>query len=337
MRAVHPLSPAAFRSASLWCGGLAAAALFAGAVRILPWVLDPSVPMRVALPFARGVAELAVEAALLVGWPLGWALAAHRFAERGEARALMLLGESPEQTMLAQWRSGLPLAAILAFASAMGASDASAPGRMAQDLVSQGRAACANVTKPSTYAIPFIDATWLCAADQPPRLYGTGPGSLHSVVFTAKDARIAGDMRRIELDDARFSFQGADVHVNEVAIHGMSPWTHASNVPPSSRAIVVVLSAALAALVAMHAALTRLAHGTFATIAVAVAGPLAALGLMRAFERADAPAAVYFVTPIVSAGVPLAIAFFSRALRASKSGKRPSWATSDRASYSSSD
>lgn len=337
MSAVHPLSRSATRSAAAWCGGLAAFALFAGAVRILPWVLDPAVPLRVALPFARGVAELAVEAAIFVGWPLGWALAAHRFAERGEARAMMLLGESPEQTTLSQWRSGAVLAAILALASAMGALDASAPGRMAQDLVAQGRAACAHASAPSTYAVPFVDATWLCAPGSEPRLYGTGPGSLRSIVFSAKDARIAGDMRRIELDDARFSLQSADVRVSSVVIHGMSPWTHASNVPPLARAIVVVVSAALAALVAMHAALTRLAHGTLASIAVAVSGPLAALGLMRAFERADVPAALYFVTPIVSAGAPLAIAFFSRALRASKSGKRPSWATSDRASYSSSD
>ena len=250
---------------------------------------------------------------------------------------MMLLGESPTQTALAQWRSAGPLALLLALASAMGALDASAPGRMAQDLVAQGRAACAHASAPSTYAVPFVDATWLCAPGAEPRLYGTGPGSLHSVVFSAKDAHIAGDMRRIELDDARFSFQNTDAHVNAVVIHGMSPWTHASNVPPFSRALIVVLSAALAALVALHAALTRLAYGTFASIAVAVSGPLAALGLMRAFERADAPAALYFVTPIVSAGASLAIAFFSRALRASKSGKRPSWATSDRASYSSSD
>jgi hypothetical protein len=52
-------------------------ALLAGAVRILPWLLDPSVPMRVALPFIRGVVELAFEAAVIVGWPLGWRGAGH--------------------------------------------------------------------------------------------------------------------------------------------------------------------------------------------------------------------------------------------------------------------
>lgn len=336
---LHPLSPSASKSALIWCGGLVALALFAGVVRILPWVLDPSVPMRVALPFARGVGELAIEAAILVGWPLGWALAAHKFAERGEARAMMLLGESPIRATLLQWRSGAPLAIVLAFASAMGARDANAPGIMAEELIAQGRTACLHATTPSTYAVPFVDATWLCRPNEAPILYGSGPGSLRSVAFTAKDAHVAGDMRRFELDDARFSLESlnARVHANHVVLHGMSPWTHASNVPPLERALVVVLTAALAALAAMFASLTRLAHGTLASIGVAIAGPLAALGVMRAFERADVPASVYFVTPIVAAGASLAIAFFSRALRASKQGKRPIWATSDRASYSSSD
>jgi hypothetical protein len=336
---MHPLSPSASKSALMGCGGLALAALFAGAVRILPWVLDPSVPMRVALPFARGVGELAIEAAILVGWPLGWALAAHKFAERGEARAMMLLGESPIRATLLQWRSGAPLALVLAIASVMGARDAGAPGIMAEELIAQGRAACQNAKSASTYAVPFVDATWLCRPGEEPILYGSGPGALHAIAFTAKNAHVAGDMRRFELDDARFSMQSLDarIHANHVVLHGMSPWTHASNVPPLERALVVVLTAALAALVAMFAALTRLAHGTLASIGVAVAGPLAALGVMRAFDRADMPASAYFVTPIVAAGASLAIGFFSRALRASKSGKRPIWATSDRASYSSSD
>ncbi len=336
---MHPLSPSASKSALIWCGGLTLAALFAGAVRILPWVLDASVPMRVALPFARGVGELAIEAAILVGWPLGWALAAHKFAERGEARAMMLLGESPIRATLLQWRSAALLAIVLAIASAMGARDASAPGIMAEELIAQGRAACESAKNASTYAVPFVDATWLCRPGEEPILYGSGPGSLHAIAFTAKNAHVAGDMRRFELDDARFSMQsaGARIHANHVVLHGMSPWTHASNVPPLERALVVVLTAALAALVSMFAALTRLAHGTLASVGAAVAGPLAALGVMRAIDRADMSATTYFVTPIVAASASLAIAFFSRALRASRSGKRPIWATSDRASYSSSD
>ncbi len=308
----HPLAKSAARAAHVTSAVLAVVALFAGAVRILPWVLDPAVPMRVALPFARGVVELAVEAAILVGWPLGFALAAQRFAERGEARAMMLLGESPVTAATAQWRTALPLAGILALASVFGAMDASAPGRMAGDLIAQGRAACAQASAPTTYAIPFVSATWLCTPNESPRLYGSGPGALHAVSFSASDARVSGDLRRIDLDDARFHFVAStspiDVHATHVALHGMSPWTHASNVGPILRAFVVVLAAALAALASIHAAITGRARGTFAAVLVGVSGPLAALGLMRTLERADASRFAYLAMPIVALVVPLALA-----------------------------
>lgn len=310
----HPLSAAASRSAWAWCGGLAVAALLAGAVRVLPWMLDPDVPARAALPFARGIAELAIEAAVMVGWPIGWALAAQRFAERGEARAMMLLGESPAKTALAQWRVGAPLAIMLTLASVLGALDASAPGRMAQALVSQGRAACAAATTPRTYAIPFVEATWICTPGSPPVLYGSGPGALRSIVFSARNATIAGDMRRVELDDARFSVSSIDanVHANRVVIHGMSPFTHASNVPPIERALVAVLAAALAAAGAIWACVTGRARGQLVAIAISAAGPLATLGLMRALERAEAPAAWFLLTPIASAVFPAVLAMTKR-------------------------
>ena len=310
----HPLSATAWRSAWAWCGGLAIAALLAGAVRVLPWLLDPDVPARAALPFARGVAELAIEAAVMIGWPIGWALAALRFAERGEARAMMLLGESPAKTALAQWRVAAPFVIMLTIASSLGAFDANAPGRMAQELLAQGRAACAATTTPRTYSIPFVTATWICTPGAAPVLYGSGPGALHSVVFSAKNASIAGDMRRIDLEDARFSLDSihADVHANRVVLHGMSPFTHASNVPPIERAIIAVLAAALAAAGAIWACLTRRARGQLAAIAIAAAGPLAALGLMRALERAEAPAAWFLLTPIASALFPAVLAMIKR-------------------------
>lgn len=310
----HPFSPAATRSAWVWCAVLTGCALVAGIVRILPWVLDPEVPLRVVLPFARGVLELAVEAAVLVGWPIGWALAAQRFADRGEARAMMLLGESPIRTALAPMRHAWPLAGILVLASATGALDATAPGRMAQALVAQGEAACTNAATPRTFTVPFVDATWVCTPGSAPILYGAGPGLLHSVVFTAKGARIAGDMRRIDLDDARVSLASASIHVKHLTLRGMSPWTHASNVPPLLRALVVLLAAALAAGAAVAACVSPrpILRGTFAAVAVGAIGPLAALGLMRALERADATAAWYLLAPIASAAFPAALAMAKR-------------------------
>ncbi len=300
MRNPHPLAPHTTRTTLACCGGLAIVALIAGAVRVLPWLLDPAVPLRVAGPFVRGVLELAVEAAVVVGWPLGWALAGQRFAERGEARVLMLLGESPLRTAAAQWRGAWPFALVLAIASVMGAIDATAPGRMAQDLVEEGRTACANATTPTTYAVPFVSATWLCAPGYSPRLYGTGPGSLHAVLFTAAAAHIAPDMRRIELDDARLSIPQVDLQLGRVVIHGMAPWTHASNLGPVPRAVLLVFASALAAALALSASLMRLARGTLAAVLVGASGPLATLGLMRVLERGETATAFYALTPLAA-------------------------------------
>ncbi len=318
-----PLERGTLRAAAGWSLGIAAAGLLAGVVRLLPWLLDPNVPLRVAGPFARSVVELVLEAAVLVGWPLGWALAAYRFADRGEARVLMLLGESPSRTALSLWRSALPFVLVLASVSIAGARDASAPGRVAQQLIAEGKRSCAAAPRPATFAVPFVGASWLCAPNHPPRLYGRGPGSLSAASFTAKDARISGDMRRIELDDARLELPTKssliDVHVDTLVLRGMSPWAHASNVPPWLRAWIVVAAAAFAAFVSVQASLRRFARGPIGAVVVGAAGPLAALGLMRALERADAPLAAYLLLPVFAAAAPVALTIAMRRVRSVRS------------------
>jgi hypothetical protein len=200
---VLPLPRLARASALLASLAIALVGVVAGAVRLLPWLLDPSVPWRVAAPFARGLGSVAVEAALLVGWPVGWALACCRFVESGEARVLLTLGESPASTVRRLAPQGALLAIALGAVALVYGNDASAPGRVATELVAQARAACAQVQAPTTYAIPFTDMTWLCAPDREPRLVGTAPGGLAGAVLTARNARIAGDFRALELDGAQ--------------------------------------------------------------------------------------------------------------------------------------
>ena len=82
-----PLAPSALRGATVAIGLVLVAALVGAAVRLLPWMLDPTIPGALLAPFARSLAAVAVEAAILTGWPVGWAVAAQRLVERGEARA----------------------------------------------------------------------------------------------------------------------------------------------------------------------------------------------------------------------------------------------------------
>jgi hypothetical protein len=303
-----PLERPARRAALLAIAATSVAALAGALVRLLPWLLDPAVTWRVAAPFARGVLALAFEAAILLGWPVGWALATAGLVERGEQRVLATLGERPERTVLRLLPQALMLASALAVVSFFGGRDASAPGRVVTELLAQARAACAEEHEPTVYAVPFTDATWLCRPDAPPRLVGHAPGGLSAVVFTATDAQVAGDLRSLELHDARLRFGHASVHVDVLRIGGLAPWAHGSNVPPALRAVVLGVSGAGAALLAAYLVLRRLVRRRFAAIAVGAAGPLVALGALRALERADARAPWAALVPVLAVGAAFACA-----------------------------
>jgi hypothetical protein len=316
-------------SALVAAGAIALAGIVAGGVRLMPWMLDPSVPWRVASPFARGLAAVALETALLVGWPVGWALAACRFVEGGEARVLLTLGERPARTVSRLAPQGALFAVGLASVALVYGSDASAPGRVATELVAHAKASCARAAAPRTYAIPFTDLTWLCAPDTAPRLVGRGPGAMGGAVMTASDARIGGDFRSLELDDARLLLEGASVpvavHVTSLSLRGMAPWAQASTLPAALRALLLAVTAFASAALASLALLRRVVRTRLAALVFGAAGPCAGLGLLRLLERADARAGLYVLVPLVACaavGVCAAVARVLSRLR------RPSRAAS---------
>ena len=288
---------------------IALVGVVAGAVRLLPWLLEPQVPWRVAVPFARGLAALAFESALAVGWPIGWALACFRAVENGEARVLQALGEPPARTIRRLAPQGAAFAIALSTVAVVCASDANAPGRVVTELVVGARAACAAVRTPTTYIVPFTGMTWLCPPDREPRLVGTVPGKKGGVVATARGARISGDFRAIELDDARVHLPGdppVALHAGTITMHGMAPWAHASTLPPPLRAFLLALSAWSAASVAAWGVLRGAVRARVGAIALGMVGPLAALGLLRTLERADASFSAFLLVPFVACGCAVA-------------------------------
>src|SRR5947209_16417133 len=122
-----PIAPVAFRYASVASLLVLIAALVGAAVRLLPGVLDPSISWATLGPFARSLLAVAVEAAILTGWPVGWALAAARLVERGEARVLASLGETPAQTLLRLAPQAALFLALLGVTSVVLGRDAAAP------------------------------------------------------------------------------------------------------------------------------------------------------------------------------------------------------------------
>jgi hypothetical protein len=206
---------------------------------------------------------------------------------------------------------GLALAALLGIVARASGGDASAPGRVATELLSTARRSCERAEGPTTYAIPFTDLTWLCAPSREPLLVGSPAGALSSAIVTARDARIAGDFRAAELYDARLLFAEAAagtsttgsvaVHVETLSLQRMPPWARASTLPPWLRAVLFSLAAWLAAWLAAYAVLRRSARTRLAAIVLGASGPLAALGAVRLLEQASAPAAAFAVVPAVCA------------------------------------
>jgi hypothetical protein len=298
-------------------------AVAASLVRVLPFLLDPRVPLRAAWPFARGLLGLAGEASLLVGWPIGWAIATARRVDRGEARLFALLGESPWRTALRLLPEAAALSLALGAVSLAGGKDAEAPGGVVDALLAQARASCAHATKPAAYAVPLANATWLCR----PRESG-GPVDVRlaldasaffgasSAPVTATSAEVAGDLRAIDLTDARFSVFSADastdsgagatplfrLHAGHVHLQGLPPWARASSLAAWARALMIVASAFFASTIAVAKLLaTRASPGPWLALASGAAGPLAALGVLRLLEtRGTAPLA-FVLVPIAAA------------------------------------
>ncbi len=288
-------------------GAIALVGVVAGAVRLLPWLLDPAVPAGVAWPFARGLVAVALEAAIFVGWPVGCALACFEFVERGEARLVQTLGESPVTTVSRLAPQGLALAALLGGVALVYGTGASAPGHVATELVESARRSCVNATSPTTYAIPFTDMTWLCAPDREPRLVGSPSGALASAVVAARDARISGDFRTVDLDDARLLVAGPSVessvavHVESLTLRRMAPWARASILRPPVRAALFAATAWLAAWLSAFALLIRGARTRLGAIVVGASGPLAALGSVRWLEQGSASPAAFLLVPVACA------------------------------------
>jgi hypothetical protein len=301
--------------------GITAASFVAGAVRVLPWLLDPTVPIRAALPFARSLAAVGLESALLVGWPLGWAIAFHRLVESGEARVLQTLGQGPAATVMRLAPQGAAFALASALVGTAWGGDAAAPGAVANDLIAQARGSCEAASSPKAYSVPFTGLTWLCVPDREPRLVGSVPAAGDRAAFSARDATIAGDFRSVELHDARVLLAGPSAssiqaHFRSLSVRGLSPWARASTLPAPWRAIVLALSGAAGAFLAAYVVLRGAARSRLEAFVLGAAGPLATLGLMRWLERMGSNPLFFAIAPMASGGVALLAGALLERLRA---------------------
>jgi hypothetical protein len=296
------------RAAGFAAVAIMSVATLAGMVRVLPWIVAPNVPLRVALPFARALFAVGLETTLLCAPPIGWALAASTLVERGEARALFAIGLSPARVVRRTVVAAAGFAALSALAALAWGTEASAPGRLARSLVDQSKRSCADEVTPRTAHVPFVGVTWLCFRGHAPRLSGTLPGG--GGTFTAADLVISDDLRSLDFSDMRLLLGergGVRVHVDRAQVNGLSPWGRASNLAPSARAVLLSATGSCLALLAAFVVLSRSVQSRLWSLLIGAAGPVAALLAMSRLEQGENTPARYALVPL-SALIGLAVA-----------------------------
>ena len=300
---VDAFSRIAIRAALAAVGIVFIVAAGAGVVRLLPWLSSPDVPVRVALPFARALTAVAAETAVIIGLPVGSAMAAAILVDRGELRALCALGARPLKVALGALPALLVCAGCCSAVGALIDPGAGVPGRLARDLIEQGRRSCAGVARPRTALVPMTSLTWLCYPGHAPVLVGPVPKSHGRVWLSARNAVPSDDLRRMDVerlelfvlpDGKRPTFRA---RATKARFEGLTPWGRPAGISTVSRALVVALAALI---LAMSLATMVFDLGLRSRTVAAVVGLLVAalsLTLLHRVESFATGPAPYWLVP----------------------------------------
>ncbi len=321
---VDVLGAAAARTAAVSGLVVLAVAIVAGVVRALPWLVAPQVPFGVVLPLARGVLGVGLETALLCGPPIGWALAAARFINRGEARALYAIGVRPARLVHSTLIPATVFAALAGAAALVWGTEAAAPGRLARAMVARAKAPCEVATEVSTAQIPLFRATWVCFPGAAPRIAGLVPGT-GSSMFSASGATISDDLRTVELSDmhALLGEGMIRVHAEHASFRNLAPFGRASNLGPWGRSAVLSLTGGLLALLGCWFVLRVGEASQPFALAIGAAGPVAALGALSWLERRTMPSVAYLLIPCMGAAALACAAWIGVGVLRIRARRRP--------------
>jgi hypothetical protein len=298
-----------------------AVALGAGAIRLLPWLLAEEVPLEVCWPFARALAAVAVETGFLVGLPLGFAVAASDFVERGEARALLALGARPVRIAAGAMSAALLLAASAFAASSAWGSDAALPGRFAAQLVAQGRASCARIREPRAVLVPLVGVTWTCFPRRAPRVVGVLPGGAKDAFFSAASLKPSEDLRSFALTDLELLARRPDgsekpalkLRVRRALVAGLSSWGRPPHLPLRARAALVAATGSFLGLLVAWSSIAFQRASRLSAAAVGGASALAALTALQGLDRAALSPSAYALVPAAGAAAMLVAELLLRA------------------------
>lgn len=290
---------------------VAGVGLFAGLVRLLPWIFAPEVPLEVSLPFARALAASASETGFLVGAPVGFALAAARSVEDGEVRALAALGVSPLRLTLSTSLAGLAIAGLCLITSLSWGSDS--PGRFASDLVQKGHDSCARAEIPKSASVPLVHVTWLCFPGSAPLVTGPLPGSNGAAWFTAHGLALSDDLGTATLRDLTVVSKPVEkqlsvtLRVDEGVVRGLPVWGRGMKLSVTERSVLLFVSVLVLCLSVLG---VTAGNGLSQRVLALTAGgipALVALVLLHKLDSTSLAPAFHWLVPLAGLAVVAAL------------------------------
>jgi hypothetical protein len=301
---MRPLFTLSARWVLVCCCLVFSVALVGASVRLLPWLVARDVPLETSLVFAEVLAARGAEVAVLIGLPVGTAIAAALFVERGEARALAALGVRPLR--LAAGLVPLAVATVLSSIAVARSTETPTTNEFVGRLVGSGRRVCAGARPPRRVDVPLVSMSWLCFATGP-RLVGAVPGLRSELWFTAADLRGFAGERGLIVDDLRVVGPnlGLSLHATEARVSGLPGGPGARRPGGALRGLLTGLVATATALASAWGVLRRNPQGPSRAAAAAGAAALATIALLRSLDDGQAGVAAHALAVPVGAVMAL--------------------------------
>lgn len=233
---------------------MAVGAVFVG-IRLFPLGSRQGVAWETLWPLAASALVAVFETALVLGSPIGFALALSPgvTGSSGESAGGSVSWRREHLVVL---KVALLWCVLAAAIGAYGNLRFGAPGRVARGVVAGARAICVERHGQRAEPVPLLGARWICSPTAPPRL--TGEWSRNGAVtqYSASGIELSEDLAYIDVTDLELSAavaRGATslrLTVDGARVRGTWPWAKKSRISAIGRAFYIAGLAALEGLLA---------------------------------------------------------------------------------------
>lgn len=288
-------------------------AVFVG-IRLAPLGFRGQAAWATLWPLGAAALTAMLELALLLGTPVGFALAARQHG------SIQTSQSASSSASVNRWRGSIGILAVwLALTTALGAFANlrfGAPGRVAGGVVRGARAVCEESARRRVEPVPLIGARWICAPATQSRIEGEISRRGATARYSASDLTVSEELDYVDLAALEIFSSAAQgrpaVHLvaNGARVRGAWPWAKAKRMPAVWRAFYVAsLSATLGLLSIL---LTRRARpgSRWNAVVPGVAGGATAWSVLDVVDaHATWHKVAYAAVPVAAAVAMLAVGY----------------------------